>query len=164
MPIHRSASSVSMAKSTRPCPPQSSPNSSSSKPITPRNQSTSTSTPPVAQLQQVHPQCYIKYQAHSTDLANILPFPKPRPRNLRHNDLHRLPRKHNLRRPSCLNGLPPPLRRPTGKTILSPPQLDHDPPTLRRLLRSSNRYRDPREGNPACARATQSDLSAPFDE
>lgn len=163
MNINRSASSASMAKSTRACPPQSSPSSSSSKPTTPRNLSTYISIPPAAQSQQVRPHQTLQFHPPPNIVPNNSPSHPSRPRNLRHNDLHRLPRKHNLRRPSRLNGLTPAMRRPSRETILSPAQFDHDPPALGRLLRSSDRYRDSCEGDSACARAAQSDLSAPSD-
>ena len=82
----------------------------------------------------------------------------PRPRNLRHNDLHSLTSEHDLRRASGLNGLPPSVRRPSRQTVLSPPLVDNDAPAIRRVFWTSERHRHPREGNPPGSGPAQPDI------
>ena len=83
-----------------------------------------------------HP--YLEHEQHLHAFTKLTAFfSSHRPRNLRHNDLHRLSRYHHLCRSSRLHGLPPPLWRRTKPALLPPTQQHHGASTLRRLFWAS---------------------------
>ena len=83
--------------------------------------------------------------------------------DLRHDAVHRVPRRHLLHRPGRLGRRGPAGRRHQGEAVRPAPLQDHDPPALRPGRRPGLGHRDPGRGNrqePA-GRSTRSSPSTP---